>query len=456
MAIHSAFWPDKEERSLIGRFYFSVGIGEILNVIFPFRFVYLYMVMQRPEWAVIPLLVESATILLMEIPTGVVADRWGRKLSVISGGSLYTLSLLLVPFAVTFNGAAQLWVVSLCFIVSGLGQTLVSGAEEAWVVDNLNSANRRDLVEHYFARIQSFASVGGVGAGLIALAILLSVDVSRSLLDFLWYMAAFGLLASVLVAATIPEYRPANHVAGISEVKTFLQRTLNGFQIILRLRPLLFLTLAIAIATFSGSIADEAFDISMITKGLDARALSPLGIAIDVIGIIAPLVGVVLARRYGAGSVLTWFLVIPALLICVFFFEPGLGMIVPLYLLLAFFDGVWDPVADAKLHSMIPSESRATVGSTVNQLGGMANLGGIGMFALLLGEHSEAMQEATPDIVQAFSGGVSTHVEVPISWFGLPVPDLAIVAFVLAGLVAVPFLVLGKLGKVSNPGEVLP
>lgn len=455
MALHPAYWPDKEERGLIGRFYFSISISEILNVIFPFRFVYLYMVMQRPEWAVIPLLIESATILLMEIPTGVVADRWGRKLSVISGGLLFTLSLVLVPLAVTYDGVAQLWVVSLCFIISGLGQTLVSGAEEAWVVDNLASANRRDLIEQYFARIQSFASVGGVGAGLIALTILLSIEVSRTLLDFLWYMAGFGLFVSVLIVSTIPEHRPADHSTGATEVKTFLQRTLNGFQIILRFRPLLLLALAIVIATFSGSIADEAFDISMITKGLDARALAPLGIAIDLIGVIAPLVGVILARRFGVSAILAWFLVIPGALVCVFFFEPGLWVIVSLYLMLAFFDGVWDPVAEAKLHTMIPSATRATVGSTINQLGGMANLAGIGMFALLLGEHSEAMREATPDIVTAFSGGLSTHTQVPVSLFGLPVPDLAIVIFVLAGLLAVPFLVLGKLGKVTNTSEIV-
>ncbi|MEJ2143385.1 MAG: MFS transporter, partial [Gammaproteobacteria bacterium] len=253
MAIPSIFWPDKDERALVGRFYLSVGIGEILNVIFPFRFIYLYMVMQQPEWAVIPLLVESATILIMEIPTGVVADRWGRKFSVITGGALYTLSLVLVPFAVIHDGSAQLWAVSLCFMFSGLGQTLVSGAEEAWVVDNLASANRQDLIEHYFARIQSFASVGGVGAGLVALAILLSVEVTRHLLDFLWYMAALGLIFSVLIASTIPEHRSADHTTGIVEVKTFLQRVFSGFQIIARNKGLLLLSTAIVIATFSGS-----------------------------------------------------------------------------------------------------------------------------------------------------------------------------------------------------------
>ena len=68
---------------------------------------------------------------------------------------------------------------------------------------------------------------------------------------------------------------------------------------------------------------------------------------------------------------------------------------------------------------------------------------GIGLFALLLGEHSEELQAATPDLLEAFSGGAATHVDVPIGLFGLPVTDLAIVLFILAGLAATPLLLLG-------------
>lgn len=452
MSENSAYWPDRSERQLVGRFYLAEGFSEVLNVIYPFRFIYLYMVMERPEWAVIPLFAESAAILLMEIPTGVVADRWGRKLSVISGGLLYALSLLFVPFAVSQPGLLQLWAVCLSFAVAGLGQTLISGAEEAWVVDNLSSAGRHDLIDRYFARIRSFASIGGVGAGGLALLILLTLDVTRSILDALWYLAAFGFFATVVIASTIPEHRPSQSEAHASPVQPpFSRRLLQGFRIILRSRALAMLSIAMLIGTFSGSVADEAFDISMVTKGLDARALAPLGILTDLIGVIAPLIGVVLARRLGVSRVLVTFLILPAALACMFFTGPALWEIVVIYLLLAFFDDVWDPVAEASLQRLIPSASRATAGSTVNQLSGMAKLGGIGLFALLLGEHSEALREATPNLVAAFSGGVVSHPQVPVSLFGLPLPDLIIVLFVVSGVLAVPFLLFGRLTNAREP-----
>jgi hypothetical protein len=443
MTFSGSLWPDPQERKLLGRFYMAQSISEVLNVIFPFRFVYLFLVMERPEWAVIPLMVEMATVLVMEIPTGVVADRWGRKISVISGGLVSTLGWGLIPLAVSATGSDQLLYASLSFFLSGFGQTLVSGAQQAWVVDNLASAGRRDLVDRYFARMRSFASLGGVMAGSIALVILFSTEVTRAVLDWLWYLAAFGLLLAIALAATIPEKRPQQsddepHPPGP------WQQALAGFRCIGRKRPLLMLAISIVIATLSGSVADQAFDIALVTRGLDARALAPLGILDDLIGMVAPLIGVVLARRFGAMRLLAVFLIIPALAVLVFFLQPGLWAVVLLLLFLVFFDAVWDPVADAHLHGMIPSSQRATIGSIVNQASGVAMVAGIGFFALLLGDRSEALQAATPDLITAFSGGVSTQVDLPTGLFGLPIPDLTILLFVLAGLGAVPFLMVGR------------
>ncbi|MCP6497806.1 hypothetical protein NL476_27985, partial [Klebsiella pneumoniae] len=77
------FWPGPDERRLLSRFYLSDGLSRALYLVYPFEFAYLYLVMDRPEWAVLPLMAMSATSLVMQLPTGALADRWGRKLSVL-------------------------------------------------------------------------------------------------------------------------------------------------------------------------------------------------------------------------------------------------------------------------------------------------------------------------------------------------------------------------------------
>jgi fucose permease len=447
MGKFAGLWPDPSERALLGRFYVAGGISELLDVIWPFQFAYLFMVMERPEWAVIPLLVESGVALVLEIPTGVIADRWGRKLSVIAGHALSAVSLALVPSAVMQTHDAQLLAVSACFGLWGTGQALVSGAQEAWVVDNLSAAGRRDLTDAYFARLSSFVSLGAMGAGGLALLLLLALDISRPLLDALWWTAGGGLIVGILVLAAAPEHRATPPEDGGALAPGLMQNLFAGFRAITRNRTLLFLVLAMVIASLPESAADDAFDMSLITKGMDARGLAPLGILDNLIGMTAPLVGMLLLRRWGANRVLTVFLVVPAVVVSTLWVWPSLLTVIVLYIVLDFVDCVWDPVAGAHLQNLITSASRATVTSTVTHLGGLMELAGIGLLALLLGEHSEQLSNSIPDLVSAFSGETTAAVTPPTGWLGLSVPDLAIILFALSGLLALPFLVLSGRGR---------
>ena len=68
---------------------------------------------------------------LMEVPTGIIADIWGRKASRIIGRIIWSLSLALMYFSPGF--ALQ----ALGFCICALGNTLESGAGDALVYDSL-------------------------------------------------------------------------------------------------------------------------------------------------------------------------------------------------------------------------------------------------------------------------------------------------------------------------------
>ena len=71
------------------------------------------------------------------------------------------MSLTIIPLFTNFYFLIFLWV------VVGLGMTFVSGAEEAWVIDNLNKYKRKDLHHEFFIKSQSIASFGIIFAPLI-------------------------------------------------------------------------------------------------------------------------------------------------------------------------------------------------------------------------------------------------------------------------------------------------
>jgi DHA3 family tetracycline resistance protein-like MFS transporter len=75
--------------------------------------------------------VMEGTIFLFEIPTGIVADVYSRRLSVIIG-------TLLIGIGHVIEGSAPVfWVILASQIVWGLGYTFISGAFAAWITDEV-------------------------------------------------------------------------------------------------------------------------------------------------------------------------------------------------------------------------------------------------------------------------------------------------------------------------------
>jgi DHA3 family tetracycline resistance protein-like MFS transporter len=76
----------------------------------------------------------EATIFLYEVPTGVVADVYSRRLSVLIG-------LPLVGIGLALSGVfPHFWPILLSQIVWGVGYTFVSGAKQAWIADEIGVA----------------------------------------------------------------------------------------------------------------------------------------------------------------------------------------------------------------------------------------------------------------------------------------------------------------------------
>jgi MFS family permease len=98
-----------------------------------------------------------------EIPTGIVADLYSRRLSISIGFALIGVGLLLqglIPAFLAVLAAQVLW---------GMGYTFTSGADQAWITDEIGE----DQVGKVFVRAQQIELVskivGTVLAGLLGL-----------------------------------------------------------------------------------------------------------------------------------------------------------------------------------------------------------------------------------------------------------------------------------------------
>jgi DHA3 family tetracycline resistance protein-like MFS transporter len=110
--------------------------------------------------------------LLFEVPTGVVADLYGRRLSVIIG-------VLLVGACFVVQGLLPLVAaIVLAEVLRGIGATFNSGALEAWIADEIGEDRAAGAYLRYAQTRQLGALAGTVlGVGLAAVALSLPLVV---------------------------------------------------------------------------------------------------------------------------------------------------------------------------------------------------------------------------------------------------------------------------------------
>ncbi len=109
-------------------------------------------------------------MVIFEVPTGIVADTIGRRVSYLLGTVTLTVATLL--YVLLWQIEAPLWEWALVSIMLGLGFTFFSGAIEAWLVDALHATGFTGSLESVFSRGQIVGGVamltGSVAGGFIA------------------------------------------------------------------------------------------------------------------------------------------------------------------------------------------------------------------------------------------------------------------------------------------------
>ncbi len=88
----------------------------------------------------------EASVLISEIPTGLIADRFGRKLSVMLGFACFAMSGLVFILFRDLTGflAAE--------ILFGIAEAFISGAAEALAVDSLPAEDRQGSLQRLYTR----------------------------------------------------------------------------------------------------------------------------------------------------------------------------------------------------------------------------------------------------------------------------------------------------------------
>ena len=131
------------------------------------------------------------SVLLFEIPTGVIADVYSRRLSVILGFLTASLGLLCVGASQTYS------LVLLGMVVLGIGDALLSGALDAWIADEIGS-ERAGPVYLRGSQVAQIAILAGIPIGTALGTMALHIPILLS--------AALYFLLALFLTRAMPEH----------------------------------------------------------------------------------------------------------------------------------------------------------------------------------------------------------------------------------------------------------
>ncbi len=345
----------------------------------------------------------SAGMVLFEIPTGVIADTLGRRVSfLLSVTVLAATTLLYVALAQVDAGVVAFSVVS---VFMGLGFTFYSGAMEAWLVDALSATGYHGLLDRVFARGQQITGaamlVGTVGGGLLG-----QVDLSVP------YLVRSALLVAVFVVAYVVMhdvgFTPRRVTAGElpGEVARNARAGVEFGWGQPSLRLLMLAGLVQGGFLMWGFYASQPYLLELLASdAVWIAGLVAAGVAL------ATIVGnqiVRVASRYcrrrstlllAAAAVASGAAIVMGL-------AGSFWVALAALLLVMGAMGVTSPVRSAYLHHVVPSEQRATVVSFDSMV---SNVGGIGG-QVGLGALGEARSVGTAFV----AGGLVTALALPL------------------------------------------
>ena len=128
----------------------------------------------------------SFCIVLFEVPTGIVADKFGRKRSILMGIGLFGVELVLTFFARGFL------MFTLVFALMGIAVTFMTGSVEALIYDTLKEQNKTCLMKRAMGSYGFYSLTGKF------IALVIGGYVGRSLSP-----DAFNLLIGLNVACVL-------------------------------------------------------------------------------------------------------------------------------------------------------------------------------------------------------------------------------------------------------------
>jgi len=303
--------------------------------------------------------INMIAILLLEIPTGLIADIYGKKISIIVGTIFSILGMIIITISPNF------YLFALAEIILAFGAACKSGSDTSLIYDSLKMTKQESKAKIIMTKANSLrllgVVLGSIAGGLIA---------PHTTPNIVWRLSAVPFVIALIISFFFTE--PKETTNNKSEQKKWLQIFTSGLKNIFTSKTLLYQSLDMIL---TGTFA--YFVIWFYQTKLEQMDINSSNFGIVHALVILSSASILYTTEYWLKIFTTRkFAVFSSFIAGIGFLFGGLSNSILAFALMIFltagFGIARSMVFTANFNKLIKSDERSTVNSTINMVSSLA------------------------------------------------------------------------------------
>ena len=293
-------------------------------------------------------IIYAITIVLFEIPTGIIADKWSRKKMMVLNAFFGCCEICILIFATEF------WHFAMVAFLAGVGRSARSGSENAILYDSLLRNGEAQSFEKHLGRLNAceFSAIilAALSGGLMA---------NRFGFEFNYWVSMAGMFVSLCISLVLVEPDIKSETAMPIPIKEYIKISLRFFG----KNPGVCLVLLSGMVTGAAlNFIDEFWQLYINRLGIPVIYFGLFLAVLVFLRLPGSVIAYAMKNRFSYRFLLSGVVLVFAAGFLYLSVVKGYSSLVVIFLV-CIVSGIIDPIATGYLHQRIDSSMRATIDS---------------------------------------------------------------------------------------------
>ena len=293
-------------------------------------------------------IIYAVAIVLLEIPSGIISDKWGRKKMIVLNAFFGCFEFLILIFATEF------WHFAAAVFLAGVGCSAGSGSENALLYDSLLSNGNEQSFEKCLGRLNAWDFSASILAALSG-----SLMAGRFGFEFNYWVSFAGMLVSLCITFRLVEPEVKSKTGEPIAIKDYVKASVFFFR---RNQGVCLVLLSGMVTGAALNFIDEYWQLYISRLGVPVIYFGLFSAGLSFLKLPGNMLAYKIKKRMSYRALILGVVFVFAAGLLYLYAVKGTTSLVVIFLICTV-SGIIEPIATGYLHHRIDSSMRATIDS---------------------------------------------------------------------------------------------